>query len=293
MKEEQMPVSDRKKTEMSYCPCCGRSTGFRKYLKLPAFIFASSPAIYRCVDCGMGRTVPPPKLEGDPYYEENARYEELFSIKAHLYRGFARRLLGILDGIVEPKGKRLLDLGCGGGFVVEVAGEMGFDAEGVEANSAMVELCRKRGLKITRGDVSKIKDLEKASYDVIVLSSVSEHLSRPDRIISSCKTLLAPGGVLILQQALFDGLLPKVFPWGWYGWQPGEHFWHYTREALSVMFERLKFEKVRERRGSLYHPWFTTGGVKVVGGRNLAAVIARAGAATGHGDGYVAVLRRR
>jgi hypothetical protein len=105
-----------------------------------------------------------------------------------------------------------------------------------------------------------------------------------------CKEILNPGGVILVEQASYDGLLPRIFSWGWYGWQPKEHFWHVTPGAFSNMVNQSNLRILRLRRGSLYHPWFLRSSLKNIIGRNIAAVIGRIGHRVGLGDEFDAVL---
>lgn len=269
------------------CPCCqGLEWKARTYL--PAFIFGAATSIYGCRFCGCAVTWPPPSLD-DNYYQENQRYTDSFTQKEALFRGFARKLLKTLDGIVKLEGKALLDVGCGGGFLVNIANDFGMVAEGIEANESMVAWANQRGLNVSGSDVQQLKDRGK-KYDVIVLSAILEHLASPYELLRSCKNILNDGGVVLVSQASYDGLLPQVFPWGWYGWQPKEHYWHFSPLNFIKLAERAGYKSVKLVRDSLHHPWFIKGGVKVVVGRNTAAFIARLGNSIYRGDSFNIVL---
>lgn len=273
-----------------YCVSCGTQTEWVRRSRLPAVLFGIDAHVLRCRDCGIGRTVPEPALSGS-HYEENERYETTFTARADRYRGFARHLLRSLDGLVDPDGRRLLDVGCGGGFLVEAARERGYRAEGIEANDAVVAWCRSRGLDVRAGDVDLLDRYGGAPYDVIVLSAILEHLKSPDGLLDACRRLLAPEGLILVSQASFDGLLPRLLPWGWYGWQPREHFWHFTPASLARLAARAGLQPVRVVQGSLHHPWFTRGTPKELIGRNLAAIVGRIGDRAGLGDSFDAILK--
>jgi len=260
------------------------------HTRLPAFIFGIRAEILRCRECGLGRTLPPPEIS-ELFYEENVRYDELFSSRYVLYKKFAVSLLSALDGLVKANGKRLLDVGCGGGFLVEAAQDMGFRAEGIEANHNLVEWCKRRNLKVRGGDVSMLEETGE-HYDVVVLSAILEHVLEPQLLLASCKNLLAPGGIMLISQASYDGLLPKVFPWGWYGWQPKEHFWHFTPGSMRLLLNGIDLAVAYERREGLYHPWFLSGGIKEIVGRNIAAMVARIGILFHRGDGFCVAVKK-
>jgi len=272
----------------AWCICCLRETRWKVQVQLPAFIFDKSAQILCCCECGLGRTFPSPET-GGTYYDDNLHYDEQFSSQHVLYREFAEDLLSTLDELVKPDGKCLLDIGCGGGFLVEAAETAGFKAEGIEANKNMVQWCVDRGLQVQQGDVTMLKNSNRR-YDVIVLSAILEHVSEPQKLLRNCRQLLSTEGVLLIAQASYDGLLPTFFPWGWYGWQPKEHFWHFTPGSFAKLASESGFESSRTVRTSLHHPWFSEGGVKVLVGRNIAAVLARLGQFLHKGDAFNMVL---
>ncbi|MDX8410706.1 MAG: class I SAM-dependent methyltransferase, partial [Mariprofundaceae bacterium] len=269
---------------------CRGETNWALHTRLPAFIFGIRAEILRCRECGLGRTLPPPDTS-ELFYEENTRYDKLFSSRHDLYNKFAVLLLSALDGLVKASGKSLLDVGCGGGFLVEAAQEMGFRAEGIEANNNLVKWCKSRNLQVHEGDVS-ILEATGERYDIIVLSAILEHVFEPQLLLMTCKKLLSPDGIILISQASYDGLLPKVFPWAWYGWQPKEHFWHFTPDSLRRLVNSIDLSVVYERRNSLYHPWFLRGGITEIIGRNVAALVARVGVVFRSGDEFCVAIKK-
>lgn len=270
------------------CLICGENSDWSKVTHLPSFIFGKQAEIVKCNQCGCAKTIPPPvSLE---FYEDNNRYVELFTEKSAIYAKFSGDILSGLDGLIVPHGRRFLDVASGGGFLVEVAKARGYAAEGVELNREMVSWCQNRGLDVHYGDALDFM-ASCEPYDVIVLSSIIEHLENPLKLIEACRKALNPGGVILVSQAIYSGLLPSIFPWGWYGWQPKEHYWHFTDKSLNTLFQSLGFEIIKSKKWSLYHPWFFKGGIKNILGRNVVALIARAAIVIGREDGYLLVLK--
>lgn len=274
------------KNEM--CLICGKNSTWTKVTSLPGFIFGKRAEIAKCSQCGCAKTIPPPvSLE---LYENNNRYVELFTEKRAIYAKYSGDILSVLDGLMDPHGRKLLDVASGGGFLVEVAKARGYAAEGVELNREMVSWCKGRGLNVHLHDaLDFLASCE--PYDVIVLSSIIEHLEDPIKLIEACRKALKPGGMILVSQAIFNGLLPVIFPWGWYGWQPKEHHWHFTDKSLVALFQSLGFEVIQSKRFSLHHPWFFYGGIKNLVGRNVAAILARVAILIGREDGYLLVVK--
>jgi SAM-dependent methyltransferase len=265
------------------CVVCGKTAGWKLVTTLPTFLFYRHAEILRCNNCGVGRTIPAPDTTIE-YYENNIRNDELFIKRSGIYKCFAEELLKHLIDI-SPAGGKLLDFGCGGGFIIEAAGRMGYRAEGIEANVAMVDWCQSRGLKVSNKDIDQLV-AEDGKYDVVIFSAVLEHILDPYSVLVSCKRLLSPSGILVISQASYDGLLPRILPWGWYGWQPLEHYWHFTPQSLCMLLQRCGLCPIELIRNSLYHPWFKRGTILELAGRNLAALIARIGLKMGMGDNF-------
>ena len=263
------------------CICCGESA-WQVATTLPRFIFGVSARIEKCAICGFGRTVPTPSTYFS-HYEQAGDSIDNFQNRAEDYRLFARELLA--DAPI--KSGRLLDIGCGGGFLVEEAGKLGFDAHGVEANLTLVNRCQARGLSVSNADVSELNPIDK--FDLIVISALLEHLENPSKLIKSAHKMLTDEGSLLISQASFDGLLPRIAPWGWYGWQPKEHFWHFTPESFRKFAGRNGFDCTIIRR-SLHHFWYSSGKNIL---RNPLTVVARIGSRLNGGDSFNAVMRPR
>ena len=273
------------------CIVCGAKDKWKKLTRLPAIIFGASAEIHRCTDCGCARTLPAPTTDQE-YYEDNVRYNDLFTNKYESYNASANELLSELDGVLEFNGKKLLDIASGGGYLVEAASKKGFLAVGIESNQQMVAWCRKNGINISQGDAFEFLKSSNEKYDVIVLSAIIEHIEDPQHLIKACGDALKPEGMLLISQAIYNGLLPRLFPWGWYGWQPKEHFWHFTAASLDKFFIRLGYEIIKSNRYSLIHPWVFRGGLKEIVGRNVAALLARISHYVGMEDGYNIILKR-
>lgn len=269
------------------CPCC-KGQLWTKRCYLPKLIFGQGCHIYSCKKCGCGQTYPAPKTDFE-FYQNNFTYDELFLSNGSLYLSFAEDLLEFI-GNSEQSRRRLLDIGCGGGFLIQAAKDRGFDARGVEANVNMVNWALARNLDVFAGNLDEYVESYKEFFDFIVLSAVIEHVEDPARLLSQSLKLLAPGGLIVISQASFDGLLPVIFPWGWYGWQPDQHYWHFTPNALIKMAENHGLKVERIKRYSLYHPWYFRGGFKNIIGRNLATLISRLGSLLGRGDGFYITL---
>ncbi len=98
--------------------------------------------------------------------------------------------------------RRVVDLGCGRGELVQLLREAGVDAYGVELNGDFIDLMRERDLPVVCDDALRhLEGLDDGEVDGIVASHVVEHMP-PDavtRLVVAAVDRLAPGGLLVLE----------------------------------------------------------------------------------------------
>lgn len=135
----------------------------------------------------------------------------------NFYRAFEEKLRGSRDLIkqrlavyipfIQPLAiicpiAKALDLGCGRGEWIELLGEHGIDAKGIDIDEGMLNVCRERGLDVETADaVSYLQNLPDASLCAISGFHIAEHLpfEALKQIIQQAKRTLVPGGLLILE----------------------------------------------------------------------------------------------
>jgi len=218
------------------CMLCGGQRQVRHFGGSGAAAAADSPATYRithserrlvgsivrCVDCGMVslplHDLAPVAYEdaADPYYLEQADQR---IVNAH-------RLLDMV-----PRGGRLLEIGCASGFLLLAARERGFATQGVEMSAwASAHAREQYGLDVRSGRLEDL-NLPAATYDVVVLADVIEHLHDPRRTIQHIHRVLRPGGVLLLLTPDVGSLTARVLGRRWWGLLD-DHYFYFSRATL-------------------------------------------------------------
>jgi len=155
------------------------------------------------------------------------------------------KLLAELESVSNGKG-RLLDVGAGEGTLLKVAAERGWEVEGTELSSAMVNRIRDDlGFTIHQGVLEDIS-LPAASFDAIVLNHVLEHTKSPRTTLEKIARLLRPNGVVRIEVPNIASLSSKLKthqslmglkkdPWKHYS--TGHHFWFFTPPTLAKTLE--------------------------------------------------------
>ena len=103
---------------------------------------------------------------------------------------------GELRHIPLPIGKKVLDVGCGGGFFLRIAKSLGAVVQGIEPSEFAVHAAQSRGLEVFHGTIEKYASQasERELFDVITANHVLEHVPEPVETLSTMKKFLAPGG---------------------------------------------------------------------------------------------------
>jgi O-antigen chain-terminating methyltransferase len=168
------------------------------------------------------------------------------------YAGFENRFRGREEEVktqlceyvsLFPKGGKVLDLGCGRGEFLELLGDKGIEAAGVDSNGQMVDICLDKGLRCEKGDLlEKLADRPDGTLGGIFSSQVIEHLPAPylKKLIEMCRLKLAPGGTLV-----FETVNPlSVFALVQVYYLDLSHHKPVHPQALKFMLEASGFEDV-------------------------------------------------
>ena len=100
----------------------------------------------------------------------------------------------------DVNGKRVVDVGCGGGILTETLAQAGADVVGIDQSELTLEVAKqhaaKSGLTIDYR-IQTVEDLaekEAGTYDVVTCLEMIEHVPDPSAIVAACARLLKPGG---------------------------------------------------------------------------------------------------
>lgn len=108
--------------------------------------------------------------------------------------------LGYIDEIANLKGKRVLDVGCGGGILSESMAAAGAEVIGIDMGEAPLQVARlhllESGLEVhyERIPVERLAEEQPGSFDIVTCMEMLEHVPDPSSVVHACAQLTKPGG---------------------------------------------------------------------------------------------------
>lgn len=142
----------------------------------------------------------------------------------------------ILLAVMGRQPERVLDLGCGEGWLLRALAERGFDAVGVDGDATLVEAARVAGSSPVQ--VASYEDLVEAKVDIgrdydLICANFSLLHQDIIPLLAAMNALLVPGGALVIQtlhpwsvaagdyqdgwrEETFDGFKGQWQPMPWY-----------------------------------------------------------------------------
>src|SRR5258706_8625553 len=117
--------------------------------------------------------------------------------KRHLLNPVLLRLLG------DVRGRRVLDAGCGHGYLSRMLASRGADVVGVEPGQALFDYAvekeaeRLQGIRYVQADLCRVPDLG-SPFDACIASTVLPAIPEWKLALRTCVDALAPGGLLVL-----------------------------------------------------------------------------------------------
>jgi 2-polyprenyl-6-hydroxyphenyl methylase / 3-demethylubiquinone-9 3-methyltransferase len=106
-----------------------------------------------------------------------------------------------IDDIVPLAGKRVLDIGCGGGILADAMARKGAEVLGIDLAGKALKVAQLHALEAQTQGVSYREVSAETlaaelpeSFDVVTCMEMLEHVPDPSSVVRACATLVKPGG---------------------------------------------------------------------------------------------------
>jgi len=265
------------------CPLCGRA-GERLYDDLRDGVFGvpGSYGMQRCREPACGALW----LDPSPIEEDLPRAYERYYTHGARAAGMSRRALARLAGalafrhgrwrdsvpwqrraagallllhpgwraqvdmrsacVPPPDGGRLLEVGCGSGQMLSEMAALGWEVAGVETDPAAVRAARERGLEVHAGDLEAAA-FPDASFDLVLLMHVIEHVPDSRDLLCDCHRVLRPGGRLVVATPSAESRGHRRFGRHWRALEPPRHLTLFGPRGLLALAREAGFPDAQVR----------------------------------------------
>ena len=223
-------------------------------------ITGDSFTVERCADCGVAFTRPrlsPTELAkyypASYYGVEGKRFPAwIEKLQRALYRGRVERIERMAGG----PGK-VLDVGCGPGFLLRQFRDRGWEAHGTEFSETAAAHAREAlHLPVRVGDLREL-GFESGSFDAVTMWHVLEHMIAPESTIAEAARLLRPGGVFLCATPNFGSAEARITRDKWFHLDVPRHVNHFSADVLARLMESHGFAVERASYVALEYDAFS------------------------------------
>uniref|UniRef100_UPI00404805E5 bifunctional 2-polyprenyl-6-hydroxyphenol methylase/3-demethylubiquinol 3-O-methyltransferase UbiG n=1 Tax=Polynucleobacter sp. TaxID=2029855 RepID=UPI00404805E5 len=110
--------------------------------------------------------------------------------------------LAWMKSFVNLEGKKVLDVGCGGGILAESMAQSGADTCGIDLSEKALKVAELHALEVGAQlnyrsiSAESLANEQSEIYDVVTCMEMLEHVPDPASVVRACATLCKPGGTL-------------------------------------------------------------------------------------------------
>lgn len=234
--------------EETDCLLCGGNQS-RVLLEAKDVLLNGSGPTFRvieCLGCGLAFTNPRPTAEaiGAFYPTSYMPYNKPHRERPAKKRWYSPRSWKDASPLhlTPPHGQgRLLDFGCGAGVHLFQMQRRGWKVMGMDMSQQAVDRIRNElGIEAIVGTLPH-PDLKPESFDQISMMHSLEHVHNPLAVLRSARTLLAPGGKLLIVVPNLSSLARRWCGTAWQALELPRHLIHFTPDTLSAMVRAAGF----------------------------------------------------
>lgn len=196
--------------------------------------------LYRCPNCGMGQTFPPPKRTTNYHRDQTYLKEE------KLFKNIFLKRVKLVSQFIKTGS--VLEVGCSTGLMLSLFKMRGFKVMGIEISPPAAALAKARGIEVRIVPFEKVNLNQK--FDLIIFNHTLEHLSKPVKALEKARSLLKRNGILFIDLPNFDSLTAKILKGRWGLLLPSEHYWHFTQKSLLLLLSKLNFKILKIEKAS-------------------------------------------
>ena len=227
------------------CPVCG-SASFTNNFSVKDFTVSQELfPIVECNSCSLRFTQDIPTPENSSRYYQSENYiSHTNTSKGLINRIYLRvrnrtmiKKMKLIKKISGLKNGSLLDVGSGTGTFVNFMKENGWNVKGVEPDANAREVARQT-YHVELSDEKQLKEFSSASFDVITLWHVLEHVYDLDNYLQQLKLLLKEDGKIFIAVPNYTSYDAHVYKKFWAAYDVPRHLYHFSPKSMKYLLEK-------------------------------------------------------
>eukprot|EP01017_Pseudomicrothorax_dubius_P046523 TRINITY_DN8204_c0_g1_i1.p1 TRINITY_DN8204_c0_g1~~TRINITY_DN8204_c0_g1_i1.p1 ORF type:complete len:292 (-),score=54.18 TRINITY_DN8204_c0_g1_i1:20-796(-) len=109
--------------------------------------------------------------------------------------------------LTNLKGRKIIDIGCGGGLSTESFARLGANVVGIDVTPTSIEIAKahlqedssiKDLVEYIQTSVEEYSETKPSAFDILTAFEVIEHVANVDSFVAGCLKLVKPGGLIFL-----------------------------------------------------------------------------------------------
>ena len=224
------------------CPACGANS-FLAFGEVQDFsVSRQFFSVLECQECHLRFTQDAPTAEAvAPYYQFEQYISHTNTNKGVINKVYQwvrtftlwqkRRLIEKNSGCTSG---HLLDLGCGTGAFAATMQRAGWKVTALEPDAGARTIAQEQW-GVSALDSSVFYQLPAASFDVITLWHVLEHMHDLRSVIQRLRQLLKPQGMLVIAVPNYTSYDAEVFGEQWAAYDVPRHLYHFSPRAMRSL----------------------------------------------------------
>ena len=227
---------------MDKCPICSSENTIEYLYKN----IIDNKSIVKCKNCEIEYLYPyPTKKELEEIYSDNyvawgiGEEDNFTRMKKDKFRK-------LLNDILQYKDNgKLLDIGCGPGYLMEEAKKFGFDVYGVEVGNKAAHIAKDKfgNDKVYNGVLEESK-FENKYFDIIVMSDVLEHVENPLVLFKLSYNMLNQNSYIIITTPNTNSFTCKSMKSKWPHYNI-EHIHYFNKKSIQILSNITGFEIIK------------------------------------------------
>lgn len=142
-----------------------------------------------------------------------------------------------LEGYEKGRRPRILEVGCGLGYLTYSIAKRGHDVLGIDISREAIEQATKRyGAHYRHGDLESLGKMESRKFDLVIMTEVIEHVPDIPDLLKAIDALLVEGGEILITTPN-KSVYPETVVWDTD--PPPIHFWWLSETSMRMLASRL------------------------------------------------------